>query len=60
MKEFALRIHKLTKRAGHDEVYQLLCRLAWTVWKLYDDEEQLDALIEECEMWYENPQCFDK
>ena len=59
MKTLAKKIHKLTKWGNHEEVFQLLFRLAWTVWKLYDDEEQEEALIEECEMWKKNKKCFN-
>ena len=45
-------------RTSSDDVYSLLCRLAGTVSRQYDDEEQLMALEEECEMWQKDTTCF--
>jgi len=55
---FAKLIHDMELNTSSDDVYDFLCRLAGTVSKQYDDEEQLMALEEECEMWKKDSSCF--
>ena len=59
MKSFAKTVNNLEIKYWSNNVYSLLCRLAGTVSKQYDPEEQLMALEEECEMFEKNPSCFD-
>jgi len=58
-KWFAKLINDLEIQTTSDNVYYFLCRLAWTVSKQYDEEEQLMALEEECEMFQKDSNCFD-
>lgn len=60
MNTFARKVHSLERKHGSDAVYGLLCRLAGTVSKQYDSEEQIEALIEECEMFEKDPDCFTR
>lgn len=53
-------VHKAAVQFGNQETYELLVRLAGTVGKLYDEEEQADALKEECLEWAKDPTCFSE
>lgn len=52
-------INEYTDIFSHDEVYSLLCKLAWVVWKELTQDEQTAILTERCIKWEENPKCFD-
>ena len=59
IKKLSSFIKKATKEWLHNEAYSLLCRLAWTISKQYDEEEQEEAIQEELEKWLKNPECFN-
>lgn len=51
-------INEYTDIFTHDQVYDLLCKLAWAVWKELTDDEQNTILTERCKKWENNPNCF--
>lgn len=60
IKKLSSFIKKATREWLYNEVYSLLCRLAWTISKQYDEEEQEEAIQEELLEWLNNPECFNE
>lgn len=59
MKTFAKKIHSLKKKYGRRNTEALLGYLVGTLGKQYDNEEELECLIENCEEWEKDPTCFN-
>ena len=57
--QFAITIQNLSDKYWKRDVSDFLGHLCGTVWKMYDDEEQLMVLQENCKEFNENPICFN-